>query len=189
MEIATKETVSGVRDAASGCQSESGCSSKLKILVIDDEPANAELLEAVLADKGYEDVKAITDSRLALEVCRTFEPDLVLLDLMMPHVDGLTILEALRSEPDGASLPVIVLTADETKETRLRVLSAGATDFMLKPFDLAEALLRIENLLGLRWRQVQLDNQRAALEDALQVRTLELREAQSNLEKLTGSIR
>jgi DNA-binding response OmpR family regulator len=161
----------------------------LKILVIDDEPANAELLEAILADEGYEQVKAISDSRLALEVCQTFEPDLILLDLMMPHVDGFAILEALRSEPDGASLPVIVLTADESKETKLRVLDAGATDFMLKPFDLAEVLLRVEDLLALRHRHPQLDMQPAALGDALQARKLELREAQSTPEKFTGTSR
>ena len=189
METATKEIAQCVSEPAPCSPDEPGVCDKLKILVIDDEPANAELLEAILADKGYEQVKAITDSRLALEVCRTFQPDLILLDLMMPHVDGFTILEAVRSEPDGASLPVIVLTADESKETKLRVLTAGATDFLLKPFDLAEALLRIENLLALRHRQVQFDFQRAALEVALQARTLELREAQSILEKLTGTIR
>ena len=134
---------------------ESGRYGKLRILVIDDEPANAELLEAILMDNGYEQVKSVTDSRLALGVGLIFDPDLILLDLMMPHVDGFTILETLRSEPDGASLPVIVLTADESKETKLRVLNAGADDFILKPFDLAEVLLRIENLLASRDRNVQ----------------------------------
>ena len=135
------------RDVRTG---ESGCYSKSRILVIDDEPANAELLEAILIESGYEHVKAITDSRLALELCRTFKPDLVLLDLMMPHLDGFSILEALSSEPPMSSLPVMVLTADENKETRLRALNAGANDFILKPFNLAEALLRIERLLTLR---------------------------------------
>ena len=129
---------------------ECGCHSKSKILVIDDEPANAELLEVILIESGYEHVKAITDSRLALELCRTFKPDLVLLDLMMPHLDGFSILEALGSEPPMCSLPVMVLTADENNETRLRALNAGANDFILKPFNLAEALLRIERLLTLR---------------------------------------
>ncbi len=137
METEPKEIISFPSEPAPCSPSGSGCFRKSKILVIDDEPANAELLEAILADSGYQNVKAITDSRIALEVCRTFEPDLVLLDLMMPHVDGFAILEALRSEPPGGSLPVIVLTADENKETRLRALNAGATDFILKPFDLS----------------------------------------------------
>lgn len=161
METAANKIVQRQSESASSSPSTSGGCGKSKILVIDDEAANAELLEAILADKGYVHVKIVTDSRVALEVCRTFEPDLILLDLMMPHVDGFAILEALRSEPDGTSLPVIVLTADGSKETKLRVLAAGATDFMLKPFDLAEALLRIENLLALRQRHVQLDIQRA----------------------------
>lgn len=153
MEPAAKKIVQRRSEPASSSPSASGSCGKSKILVIDDESANAELLEAILADKGYEHVKTVTDSRVALEVCRTFEPDLILLDLMMPHVDGFAILEALRSEPNGASLPVIVLTADGSKETKLRALTAGATDFMLKPFDVAEALRRIENLLALRQRQ------------------------------------
>lgn len=161
METETKEIIPCSSEPARCSPSGSGCYRKSKILVIDDEPANAELLEAILADNGYLEVKAITDSRVALEVCRTFEPDLVLLDLMMPHVDGFAILEALRSEPVGVSTPVIVLTADENKETKLRVQNAGATDFILKPFDLTEALLRIERLLALRHRRVQLDSHRA----------------------------
>jgi len=122
----------------------------MSILVIDDEPANTDLLEAILSDSGYERVKSITDSRVALDVCRTFKPDLILLDLMMPHVDGFAILSSLRSGPGEVFLPVIVLTADETDETKLRTLDAGATDFMLKPFDLTEILFRIKKVLATR---------------------------------------
>ncbi len=189
MSAESKKIIPWVSEASSGSPGEPGRYGKLKILVVDDEPVNTALFEAILADKGYARVKSITDSRIALQTCRTFEPDLILLDLMMPHVDGITILEALRSEPDGVYIPVIVLTADETKETRLRALDAGATDFMLKPFELTEALLRIENLLALRHRHVQLDIQRAALEDSLRARTLELREALSTLDRLTDNTR
>ncbi len=71
--------------------------SKMKIVAIDDEPANVALLEAMLEEGGYTRVKTVTDSRLAMETCISFEPDLVLLDLMMPHVDGFEILESLRA--------------------------------------------------------------------------------------------
>jgi DNA-binding response OmpR family regulator len=108
---------------------------------------NTALFEAILADNGYVHVKSINDSRIALQTCRSFAPDLILLDLMMPHFDGIAILQALRSEPDKVNMPVIVLTADETGDTKLRALDAGATDFMLKPFELAEILLRIKNHL------------------------------------------
>jgi len=162
METETKKIIPCQREPGPSSPSGSDCCRKTKILVIDDEPANAELLEAILADNGYQDVKAITDSRVALDVCRTFEPDLVLLDLMMPHVDGFAILEALGCEPDGVSTPVMVLTADESTETKLRVLNAGAADFILKPFDLTEALLRIERLLALRHQRAQFETHRTS---------------------------
>lgn len=156
---------------------------KMKIVVIDDEPANVALLEAMLAEGGYTRVKTITDSRVALETCVAFEPDLVLLDLMMPFVDGFTILESLREAAAEAFLPVIVLTADANEATKLRALRAGATDFLLKPFDQLEVLLRMNNLLETRRLHLQLDMQVAAYADAVRERTSELREAQTLLEK------
>jgi putative two-component system response regulator len=155
---------------------------KMKILVIDDEPVNVALLEGILADSGYARVKSLTDSRQAFDARKTFQPDLILLDLMMPHLDGFAVLESLRAGSE-IWLPVIVLTADANEETKLRSLRAGATDFLLKPFDQIEVLLRIGNLLEMRRLHLQLDNQRAAFEDAVRARTAELREAQSALEK------
>ena len=156
---------------------------RMKILIIDDEPANVALLEGILSDNGYTRVKCITDSRLASETYKSFQPDLIMLDLMMPHIDGFAILEALRFETSETFLPVIVLTADANEETKLRALRAGATDFLLKPFDQIEVLLRIGNLLETRHLHTQLDTQRAAYEDAVRVRSLELRDAQSALKK------
>lgn len=157
---------------------------KMKIAVIDDEPANVALLEAMLADGGYTRIKTITDSRLAIETCVAFEPDLVLLDLMMPHVDGFTILESLREAAAEAFLPVIILTADANEATKLRALRAGATDFLLKPFDQLEVLLRMNNLLETRRLHLQLDMQVAAYADAVRERSSELREAQTLLQKV-----
>jgi putative two-component system response regulator len=157
--------------------------SKMKIVAIDDEPANVALLEAMLADGGFTRVKTVTDSRLAMETCLAFEPDLVLLDLMMPHVDGFSILESLRAAAGESFLPVIVLTADANESTKLRALRAGATDFLLKPFDQLEVLLRMCNLLETRRLHLQLDTQLAAYADAVRERTSELREAQLQLEK------
>ena len=154
----------------------------MKILIIDDEPGNVALLEDILAEAGYKQLRSVTDSRLALETCYDFAPDLVLLDLMMPHVDGLSILRSLRAAGDDVFLPVIVLTADANEETKRAALSAGATDFLLKPFDYLEVLLRIANLLEMRRLHVQLDTQRVALEEALRERSLELREANLSLQ-------
>jgi putative two-component system response regulator len=150
---------------------------KMKILVVDDEPANVALLHEILIENGYTRITPITDSRVALETYERIRPDLILLDLMMPHVDGLTILETLRAERTDVFLPVLVLTADVNDDTKRRALRAGATDFLLKPFDPIEVLLRIENLLEIRRLNIQLDIQRAAFEEALRTRSSELRDA------------
>jgi len=160
--------------------------SKMKILVIDDEPANVALLEGILGNSGYTRLTTLTDSRLALETYDRIQPDLILLDLMMPHVDGLTILETLREQPSEVFLPVLVLTADINEETKLRALRAGTTDFLLKPFDPIEVLLRISNLLEIRRLNLQLDIQRAAFEEALRVRSSELREVISDQLNITA---
>jgi putative two-component system response regulator len=157
---------------------------KMKILIIDDEPLNVVLLEDLLTAVGYKDLKSVSDSRTALGTCDSFAPDLVLLDLMMPHVDGFAILHSLRSAGNEVFLPVIVLTADANAATKRKALRAGATDFLLKPLDHLEVLLRIANLLEMRRLHVQLDTQRAALEDALRERSLELREAHLHLENV-----
>ena len=155
---------------------------KMKILVIDDEPLNIALLEDMLAGAGYTRVQSLNDSRLALQTCETWTPDLVLLDLMMPYVDGLAILESVRSGMREIFLPIIVLTADANEETKRRALRAGATDFLLKPFDELEVLLRINNMLEMRRLHVQLDMQRAAYEDAVRTRTSEVRELHAQID-------
>lgn len=125
------------------------------ILVIDDTEANAVLLVKALESDGFEHVHAVTDPRRALEEIRRREPDLLLLDLRMPEVDGFAVLEALRSElRDPELLPVMVLTADSDLEARRRALREGALDFLTKPFDLQEVLQRTRNLLRVRYLNV-----------------------------------
>jgi PleD family two-component response regulator len=157
----------------------SGLNRKMKVLVIDDEPANVALLEDMLGENGYGRVKSITDSRLALETCGEFDPDLVLLDMIMPHLDGFAVLDVLDPHRSHNYLPVIVLTADVNEETKLRALQAGATDFLLKPFNETEVLLRISNALETRRLHLLLDTRCAALEEAIRARSIELREAKS----------
>lgn len=148
---------------------------KMKILVIDDEPVNVALLQDILVEHGYTRLESVSDSKAALDTCRTFQPDLILLDLMMPPPDGFAIIDSLRTEDDEGFLPIVALTADTTEETKRRALLAGATDFLLKPFDHTEVILRIRNLLKSRLAHKLLDNQRAALEEAVRERTSELR--------------
>lgn len=148
---------------------------KMKILVVDDDRMTVTLLEQLLKRNGYCCVLGITDSRNALDTCNNFDPDLILLDLMMPEVDGFAVLEALRAQISERFLPIVVLTGDTAEETKARALEAGATDFLVKPVSQSEALLRIRNLLETRRLNVLLRNQRAALEDAVRERSTELR--------------
>jgi putative two-component system response regulator len=149
-------------------------------LMVDDERANILVLERLLEKAGYRNVHSTTDPRTVLSLVAEIRPDLLLLDLKMPGLDGFEILELLRvgraasSEP---GLPVLVLTADATRETKRRALAAGATDFLTKPFDLDEVLLRIANMLDLRSLTLELRAKNASLEDRVFERTRELEES------------
>jgi putative two-component system response regulator len=161
---------------------------KMKIVIIDDEPVNVALLEEILVENEYTRFESVVDSKLALDVCKNFQPDLVLLDLMMPPPDGFAILESLRADSSETFLPIVVLTADTNEESKRRALEAGATDFLLKPFDHVEVALRIRNLLKSRRAHLLLDNQRAALEDAVRERTSELRATIAQLQKANRAL-
>lgn len=129
-----------------------------RILIVDDEQSSVRLLERMLERAGYTNLHSTTDPRRVNEMVSEAEPDLILLDLMMPDLDGWEVLDRLRTlVPQNSYLPVIVLTGDTRPEPRLRALVAGAKDFLAKPFDQFEALLRIHNLLEARFlfRQLQ----------------------------------
>lgn len=145
---------------------------QMKILIVDDERMTVSTLERLLRAAGYTRVHGVTDSRAALETCATVNPDLVLLDLIMPDTDGYAILETLRAADDSdVFLPIVILTGDTTEEARERALEAGASDFLVKPVSRIEALLRIRNLLETRRLHLVLDNQLAAFEDAVRRRS------------------
>jgi putative two-component system response regulator len=150
-----------------------------RILIIDDQAENVRLLERILKKAGYSRLDGITDSRKALNVFSEFKPDLVALDLQMPFVDGFDLLRQLRSRiPSGAFVPILILTADNSRKAKQTALSLGAKDFLTKPFDVEETLLRIYNLLETRWLHVELQNQNATLEERVSERTRDLELAQ-----------
>ena len=151
-------------NASNGLHGAVGHLDKMKILIVDDEPTNVAVLEDMLFDSGYPNVKSIMDSRLALDTCKTFAPDLILLDLRMPHVDGFTVLELLRADSSEKFLPVIVLTADVNEESKRRALHAGATDFLHKPFDQTEVLLRMRLFMERRRIEDKLQQQKESAE-------------------------
>lgn len=122
-----------------------------RILVIDDEPANIALVEAVLTREGYRHFEALTEPRFAAERHLAFKPDLVLLDLMMPSIDGYALLDSLgRLTGETDLVPIMVLTADTSIEAKRRALALGARDIVTKPFDVFEFALRVANLIELR---------------------------------------
>ena len=117
-----------------------------KILIVDDEPFNVDLLEQELDDQGYATCAA-TGGEEALEVLASEKPDLVLLDWMMPGLDGIEVLQRMRSTPDWQRVPVIMLTARTSTDDMVRGLDAGADDYVTKPIDEAELFARIRAML------------------------------------------
>ncbi len=147
-----------------------------RVLMIDDEPANLALLEQMLRRAGLRNLHALGDSREALGRIEELDPDLVLLDLHMPVVDGYAVLAGLRARAGGAYLPVLVLTADTTHDAITRALELGARDFLTKPFDLTEATLRVRNLLETK-----------ELHEMLRHNNMDLRQRVGDLERAASS--
>ena len=149
-----------------------------RILIVDDQPPNVVLLERLLSQGGYTQIASTTDPREVTRLYREFEPDLILLDLNMPHLDGFAVMQELAPLiPPGQYMPILVLTADATADAKRRALSAGARDFLTKPLDHIEVLLRIRNLLETRLLHVQLANQNQILDERVRLRTRELEAA------------
>ncbi len=151
---------------------------ELPILAVDDDEANLLLLRRTLERAGYSHVETTRDPVAALQIFRELQPDLVLLDLHMPQLDGLELMHRLDGmTARGTRIPLLVLTADTTEDTKRRALAAGARDFLTKPLDQTELLLRVRNLLQVQQLQARLHRQNASLEDAVAKRTRELDQA------------
>ncbi len=120
-----------------------------RVLVVDDKQSNRELLEGRLADLGY-DVREAKDGIEALDAVSAEEPDLILLDVDMPRLDGIAVCERLKAHPIHRMIPIVILTASSDRDTKLRGLEAGADDYLSKPFDAKELLIRTKVLLRQR---------------------------------------
>jgi putative two-component system response regulator len=134
-----------------------------RILIVDDDPASLLLLSAYLADVGTE-VKTVSESKLVEQAVYDFEPDLVLLDLHLPRPDGREILRRLRgARASLVFLPVIVVTADSSRVARNSALLLGADDFLTKPLERSEVVIRARNLLRTRQLCVELANMKQSI--------------------------
>ena len=149
-----------------------------RILVVDDQEANALLLQAVLTRAGYTAVETISDPLAVVARCAEAPPDLMLLDWHMPGCNGPEVLAGIHFLTDEPNwMPVLVLTADISPDTKRQALSLGARDFLTKPIDVPEVLLRVRNLLQTRYLRVELQRTNDQLYERVSQRTLELEDA------------
>lgn len=155
-----------------------------RILIVDDNVGNVALLESILGRIGYTNLRSTTDSRLVLGLVSDVQPDLIILDLTMPHFDGFEIMQQLEELiPHDTFLPILMLTADITAATKRKALASGATDFLHKPFDASEIFMRIRNLLQTRFLHLAGQNQNQLLEEKVTERTHELSAALAELKE------
>ena len=148
------------------------------ILIVDDEQANLRLLEKMLGGQGYQSLVLVDDARQVLSHYQQTRPDLILLDINMPHLDGHQVLEQLKALDDPLLPPIVILTAQHDKGVLLRALAAGARDFITKPFDRNELLMRVRNMLDAQLAHRLVYDQKAMLEEMVAAKTEELRRAQ-----------
>lgn len=160
-----------------------------RILVVDDEEVNVRALTRILRAAGYGNVLSTTDPKTVAGLYHDQDPDVVLLDLHMPDVDGLGVLRQLRAAAGPqAYVPVLMLTGDSSREARRQALSAGAKDFLTKPFEMEDVLLRIRNLLETRYLHREITTQNQLLEQRVRQRTVELEGAYlDTLERLASA--
>ncbi len=153
-----------------------------KILIVDDEEANVVLLSYILQREGYKNVRTTNDPREVEAMAADFKPDLVLLDLSMPYLDGFGVMEILRADKNAdVFLPILILTADVTPVTKRRALASGANDFVTKPFENEEVVLRCKNLLYARRLHLEMQDQNHILEEKVRQRTLALEQTMAEL--------
>src|ERR1700693_6014061 len=168
-----------------------------RILIVDDDVGTICLLQNVFNRTGFVNHTSLTDSREAIQRIFELQPDLILLDLNMPNVTGFDILHELRHTlppdlrpplPPDAFLPVLVVTGESDSKTKRKSLAAGATDFLQKPFDMTELLMRIRNFLRTRLLHLEVEKQNIGLEQKVSERTAELSSALTELKQTQNQI-
>ncbi|MEJ2576803.1 MAG: response regulator [Gammaproteobacteria bacterium] len=159
-----------------------------RVLVVDDQPANVLLLRKMLGAAGYQSVATTTDPTAVRGLHRAEPFDIILLDIRMPRLDGHGVMAQLQEDAraSGDYVPVLVLTAQEDEETRLKALAAGAKDFVTKPFNRTEVLNRIRNMLEVRLLHKAVRQQNEVLEQRVRERTAELRETRLEIIRRLG---
>ena len=156
------------------------------ILIVDDEQVNLKLLDKMLRSQGYTNLILVQDPREVLKRYGEQQTDLILLDINMPHLDGYQVMEQLKTLNDPLLSPIIILTAQHGRDYLLRALSAGARDFVTKPFDRNELLMRVQNLLDVQLAHRLVHDRKTVLEEMVRARTEELRSSQLEVVQRLG---
>lgn len=157
-----------------------------QILIVDDNRINTHILSKILQNDGYLNIDSTTDPQRVSELYRENFYDLILLDVHMPVMNGFDVMAELRCQFPGDYLPILVLTADQNEDTRILALSSGAKDFISKPFQRLEVLMRVRNILEVRLLHKQVLQEKASLETRVHERTQQLYDTQINLIRCLG---
>lgn len=160
-----------------------------RILIVDDNPDTLRMLEGLLSTEGLTDLVGTTDPTTVMSLCDEVDPDLILLDLRMPVMDGFQVIQKLSARSDFAYRPVVVLTAEGNRDARKKALAMGAKDYITKPFDNWEVVLRVKNLLQSRELTQQLRASNELLEEAVSHRTVNVWDALQELERSQEELR
>lgn len=158
------------------------------IFIVDDEPTNLKLLNKLLTREGYGQFVLIQDPRTVLDRYLEQRPDLILLDINMPYLDGYQVMNQLKALNDPLLPPIIILTAEYSRAHLLKALSEGAQDFVGKPFDRTELLMRVRNLLHAQLANQLLYDQKAVLEEMVRVRTEALKQTHLQVVQRLGRV-
>jgi len=159
---------------------------RANILIVDDEKINIRFLTLLLEKAGYQSIISTTDPHQVCSLYQEWYPDVVLLDFNMPGLDGLQVMQQLKAIEQRSYLPVMMLTANTDNETRMTALNHGAKDFLLKPFNEFEVLIRIRNMLEVRLLHNKLRGYSDVLEAQVWERTEELRKSQLDVVRRLG---
>ena len=152
------------------------------ILIVDDTPANLRLLTSILNDRGYK-VRAVVNGAMALAAARAAPPDLILLDITMPEMDGYQVCQRLKDNEITRDIPVIFISALDATEDKVKALTIGGVDYITKPFQIEEVLARVQTHIALRTMQKRLEQINDELEQRVAERTTELRQLNAALER------
>ena len=157
-----------------------------RIFIIDDEASNLKLLDKLLTSQGYSELILIQDPREVLPHYQAARPDLILLDINMPHLDGYQVMAQLNALNDALLAPILILSAQHGRDFLLRALAEGASDFVGKPFERVELLMRVKNLLGVHLAHRLVHDQKSMLEAMVRERTEELQHTRLQVVRYLG---